>query len=336
MFFNSFQYVAFLPIVFASYWLTYPVYRNYILMFASFLFYMSWNWKYFLLFFAEIFITYFFGIKIEYEKKRGNSKGSKIWCVVCVLFSVILIFIFKYYNFTIGVIDTFLGILGSGSRFDTLNLVLPVGISFYTFQCISYVVDIYRGGISSVKDFSKYATFISFFPQLVAGPIERADHLLPQISKQHKFNYYQASYGLKLMAWGYFKKIVIADTLGIAVDNVWGNLALYSGFPLVIATFSFGIQIYCDFSGYSDIACGTAKLFGIDLIENFKSPYFSASIKDFWSSWHISLSSWLKDYIYIPLGGNRKGNIRYSFNIMLTFLVSGLWHGAFSILKGYN
>lgn len=146
MLFNSFQYAVFLPIVFASYWLTYPVYRNYILMFASFLFYMSWNWKYFLLFFAEIFITYFFGIKIEYEKKRGNSKGSKIWCVVCVLFSVILIFIFKYYNFTIGVIDTFLGILGSGSRFDTLNLVLPVGISFYTFQCISYVVDIYRGG----------------------------------------------------------------------------------------------------------------------------------------------------------------------------------------------
>lgn len=210
----------------------------------------------------------------------------------------------------------------------TLNLLLPVGISFYTFQTLSYVIDVYKGDVPAEHHFGKYATFISFFPQLVAGPIERTRNLLPQINQEHFFDYDKATYGLKLMAWGFFKKLVVADVLAKYVDIIYDSPYDYHGFSLVLATLFFTIQIYCDFSGYSDIAIGTAKLLDIDLMTNFKSPYFSSSIKEFWSRWHISLSTWFRDYVYIPLGGNRKGKLRTNLNLVITFLVSGLWHGA--------
>ena len=206
--------------------------------------------------------------------------------------------------------------------------MLPVGISFYIFQAISYMIDVYRGEIEAEHNFLRYSLFISFFPQLVAGPIERASNLLPQILENKKFDYANASYGMKLMAWGFFKKIIVADTFSIYVDKVYNSLPTFTGFSLIVATFLFSIQIYCDFSGYSDIAIGTAKLFNINLMTNFSSPYFSSSIKEFWSRWHISLSTWFKDYLYIPLGGNRCSKFRHSLNLFFTFLISGLWHGA--------
>lgn len=239
-----------------------------------------------------------------------------------------VLFIFKYLNFVSVSVTDFLSLFAIHMNPITLKVLLPVGISFYTFQTLSYVIDVYRGDIPAEHHFGYYATFISFFPQLVAGPIERTRNLLPQIKAEHKFDYDQASYGLKLMAWGYFKKIVIADTLSQYVSKVYDAPQEFQGFALVLATVFFTIQIYCDFSGYSDIAIGTANLLGLKLMTNFKSPYFSASVKEFWSRWHISLSTWFRDYVYIPLGGNRVGKIRHSLNLMITFLMSGLWHGA--------
>lgn len=210
----------------------------------------------------------------------------------------------------------------------TLNLILPVGISFYTFQTLGYVIDVYNGKVSAKHHFGYYATFISFFPQLVAGPIERTNNLLPQIKSRHYFDYEQATYGLKLMAWGYYKKILIADALAVYVRYVYDAPQQYAEFSLVLATVLFAVQIYCDFSGYSDIAIGTAKLLGINLTTNFRSPYFSNSFKEFWGRWHISLSTWFRDYIYIPLGGNRVSKLKNARNLLITFLASGLWHGA--------
>ena len=206
--------------------------------------------------------------------------------------------------------------------------MLPVGISFYTFQTLSYVIDVYRGEVKACRHFGKYATFISFFPQLVAGPIERTRNLLPQIEGEHTFHTEKGIRGAKMIAWGFFKKIAIADTVAIYVDTVYNAAESFTGFPLLLATVLFTFQIYCDFSGYSDIAVGTAGLLDIDLMINFKSPYFSASIREFWSRWHISLSTWFRDYVYIPLGGNRRGPWRTRWNLLVTFLVSGLWHGA--------
>lgn len=210
----------------------------------------------------------------------------------------------------------------------TLNLILPVGISFYTFQTLSYVIDVYRGDIKAEHHFGYYAAFISFFPQLVAGPIERAENLLPQIKSAKKFNGTVAIEGLKIMLWGYFKKIVVADTLALYVNQVYGELRRYDGLALIVTIFFFSLQIYCDFSGYSSIAIGTAKLMGVDLMTNFSAPYFSSSIREFWKRWHISLSTWFRDYVYIPLGGNRCSALKQNRNLLITFLVSGMWHGA--------
>jgi D-alanyl-lipoteichoic acid acyltransferase DltB (MBOAT superfamily) len=207
-------------------------------------------------------------------------------------------------------------------------LILPVGISFYTFQTLSYVIDVYRGDVDVENNFGIYAAYISFFPQLVAGPIERARNLLPQIKGRKSFDYEQATYGLKLIAWGLFKKMLIADMLSPYVDQVFSDVGSYGGLSLIIASVFFSFQIYCDFSGYSDMAVGIAKLFGIDIMFNFRAPYFAKSVREFWSRWHISLSTWFRDYVYIPLGGNRCTKLRNSFNLMITFLVSGLWHGA--------
>lgn len=320
MLFNSLSYAIFLPLVFIIYWLLPNKYRWVLLLIASYYFYMSWNAKYVFLIFITTFTSYLCAILIE-----RNREHKKLILTITLLVCLGILFVFKYFNFFFESINY---LLGNKLHSISLNLLLPVGISFYTFQTLSYCIDVYRGNIKAEKHFGYYATFVSFFPQLVAGPIERPDNLLPQLRKEKEFDYNKAVYGLKLMAVGFFKKIVVADNLAYYVDMVYNDLSYYQGFALVLAAFFFTIQIYCDFSGYSDIAKGSAKLLNIDLMDNFKTPYFSTTIKEFWSRWHISLSSWFKDYVYIPLGGNRCSKLRHYFNLLATFLVSGLWHGA--------
>lgn len=325
MLFNSLQFAIFLPIVFAIFWLLPHKFRWIVLLISSYYFYMSWNVKYVVLILFTTVISYICSRMLETTE---NKTTKKLYLTVTLVASLGVLFFFKYFNFFSSSICELLNSLAIKVHPVTLNVLLPVGISFYTFQTLSYVIDVYRGDVKPVHHFGKYATYISFFPQLVAGPIERTHNLMPQIMKEHKFDYEKATYGMKLMAWGFFKKIAIADTMAIYVDKIYGEVHNYKGSVLIIASVMFAIQIYCDFSGYSDIAIGTAKLFDVDLMRNFKSPYFSKSIREFWSKWHISLSTWFKDYVYIPLGGNRKGEGRRAFNLIVTFLVSGLWHGA--------
>jgi len=286
---------------------------------------MSWNAKYVFLILLITFISYGTALLVE---KTGEPKKKKFFLVLAVVSSLSILFLFKYYNFLAVSISGAAGLFSVQMDPLLIKVILPVGISFYVFQTISYVTDVYRGQVPAERHFGKYATFVAFFPQLVAGPIERTSSLMPQIKEHHSFSYDQASYGLKLMAWGFFKKLVIADTFASYSDKIYNNVTLFQGFSLCLATFFFTVQIYCDFSGYSDIALGTARLFGIELMQNFKSPYFSGSIREFWSKWHISLSTWFKDYVYIPLGGNRVSKWRHRWNLLATFMVSGLWHGA--------
>lgn len=325
MLFNSFSFAVFLPVVFIVYWLLPHNTRWIFILAASYYFYMSWNAKYVFLILFTTVISYVAAILLEKTKSKRNKKWILVGTAVACLG---VLFFFKYFNFVSQSAAAVLRLFTIQMNPVLLDVLLPVGISFYTFQTLSYVIDVYRGGVEAEHHFGYYATFISFFPQLVAGPIERTNNLLPQIKMEHKFDYDQATYGLKLMAWGYFKKIVIADTLSQFVSKVYDSPQGFSGFALILATVFFTLQIYCDFSGYSDIAIGTAKLLGINLMTNFMSPYFSQSIKEFWSRWHISLSTWFRDYVYIPLGGNRVGKIGHAVNILITFLVSGLWHGA--------
>ncbi|MDE6025498.1 MAG: MBOAT family protein [Lachnospiraceae bacterium] len=325
MLFNSFAFAIFLPVVFALYWVIPHKYRWMLLLVASYYFYMSWNVKYVFLILLTTAVSYFAAIFLE---KASDKKRKRFILAMTAIICLGVLFFFKYFNFVSESVVSFLNLFTLKLNPLTLKLMLPVGISFYTFQTLSYVIDVYKGEVQAEHHFGIYATFISFFPQLVAGPIERTTNLLPQIKAQHQFDYVQASYGLKLMAWGYFKKIVIADTLSQYVSKIYDEPHQYQGFAFVLATLFFAIQIYCDFSGYSDIAIGTAKLLGINLMTNFKSPYWSQSIKEFWGRWHISLSTWFRDYIYIPMGGNRVGHLRHCFNLVVTFLVSGLWHGA--------
>lgn len=325
MLFNSLSFAVFLPVVFALFWLCPQRLRWVVLLISSYYFYMCWNVKYVVLILLTTAISYVTALLIDRTQKQ---QLKKLCLAAALVISLGILFLFKYFNFFSSMVASFLRYFSFDSSAVVLDVLLPVGISFYTFQTLSYVVDVYRGRVRPEPNFGKYAAFISFFPQLVAGPIERTENLLPQISREHTLDYDKAAYGLKLMAWGYFKKIVIADNLAIHVDRVFGCVYNYTGFTFVIATLMFGIQIYCDFSGYSDIAIGTAKLFDIDLMQNFKSPYFSASIKEFWSRWHISLSTWFRDYVYIPLGGNRCSRPRHMLNLFITFLASGLWHGA--------
>lgn len=323
--FNSFAFAIFLPIVFILYWILPHRFRWALILAASYYFYMSWNAKYVFLILFTTFISYLAALFIE----KAQTRKAKKWILAGTAIACLgVLFFFKYFNFISQSVVDFMNLFSIKLSPVTLILLLPVGISFYTFQTLSYVIDVYRGDVEAERHFGKYAAFISFFPQLVAGPIERTSNLLPQINKEHKFDYEQATYGLKLMAFGFFKKVAVADTLATYVSSVFDAPQQYDGFSLVIATVFFAIQIYCDFSGYSDIAVGTAKLMGINLMTNFKSPYFSQSIKEFWSRWHISLSTWFRDYVYIPLGGSRVGKLRHYLNLIITFLVSGLWHGA--------
>lgn len=325
MLFNSLSFAIFLTIVFIIYWALPHKLRWIVLLTSSIYFYMSWDVKYVLLLLFTTFISYACAIGLE---RAEEKKKKKILMVTALVAGLGCLFFFKYFNFASESVAKLLNVFTIQVHPVTMKLMLPVGISFYTFQTLGYVIDVYRGEVQAEKNFAKYATFISFFPQLVSGPIGRAKHLLPQILGERKFDYEKATDGLRLMAWGFFKKIVIADTLAVYVDTVYDSLRLYRGFPLLFVAVLYSIQIYCDFAGYSDIAIGTAKLFGIELMKNFDSPYFSTSVKEFWSRWHISLSSWLRDYVYISLGGNRVSKGRNAFNLMATFLISGLWHGA--------
>lgn len=325
MLFNSLGYVLFLPVVFAIYWIIPHKYRWPLLLVSSYYFYMSWNPKYVVLILATTMVSFTAALLIE--KTDSNSRKKFILAFTLIVCLGIL-FVFKYFNFFSESLTALLKRFAIPIQPLTLKLLLPVGISFYTFQTLSYVIDVYKGKCTAERNPGIYAAFISFFPQLVAGPIERTDNLLPQIKSRKEFNYESASYGLKLMVWGYFKKLVIADALAQYVDNAYKSLENCTGLDLLAAIVLFTIQIYCDFSGYSDIAIGTARLFGINLMTNFRSPYFSTTVKEFWSRWHISLSTWFRDYVYIPLGGNRCSKVKRDRNLIVTFLLSGLWHGA--------
>ena len=325
MLFNSYQFVVFLPVVFALYWLSHGKYRQILLLAANYFFYMWSGPRYGLLILGITLMSY--GAALLIEKQR-EQKTKKYVLALAAIVSVGILFVYKYLNFFSTAFFNLMHRAGFEQDPVVFKLILPVGISFYTFQSLGYVIDVYRGQWKAEKSLLKYASFVSFFPQLLAGPIGRSKGLLPQMGEERTFDYTQAMTGVKMMLWGYYKKLVIADLLAKYVNRVFDSPREYSGFALVLASVFFAIQIYCDFSGYSDIAVGTAKLFGIELIQNFKSPYFATSIREFWSRWHISLSTWFRDYLYIPLGGNRVSKPRHYFNLMVTFLVSGLWHGA--------
>lgn len=326
MLFNSFGYAAFLPIVFLLYWLVPKKGRWVLLLMASYWFYASWGVEYVAVLLITTALSYTAGILMENAGEKKTTRKTIL--ILSILLCVGSLFFFKYLNFFSENLSALLQKFSIPMQPLTLKLALPIGISFYTFQTISYLVDVYRGQIPAERHAGIYAVYISFFPKVMQGPIERGAKLLPQLHALRRFKYNQATYGLKLMAWGYFKKLVIADGLSVYVSQVYDSVSSYTGFALLLTTFFYAIQLYCDFSGYTDIALGSAKLFGINLTQNFRSPYFASSIKDFWGRWHISLSSWLRDYIYIPLGGNRVGKFRHGLNILVTFLVSGLWHGA--------
>ncbi len=325
MLFNSNAFYLFLPIVFIIYWLTPPKYRWGVLLVSSYYFYMSAGVQYVPLLFLTTLVSYGTALLLGRTEDR---KKQKLLLSAALFLCLGVLFVFKYFNFLSSSVTALLQKFSLPVSEVTLNLVLPVGISFYVFQSLGYVIDVYKGKTAACRHFGKYATFVSFFPLLLAGPIERAEHLLPQLEKEHHFDSEKAIEGAKLIAWGYFKKMAIADVVISLVDLVYNNVTAYTGIALGTATFFYAFQVYCDFSGYSDIARGVAKLLDIDLMVNFKSPYFAASLKEFWTRWHISLSTWFRDYVYIPLGGNRKGKWRTRCNLLITFLVSGLWHGA--------
>lgn len=327
MLFNSLVFLVFFPIVFSIYWLLKDKRssQNWILLFASYVFYGWWDWRFLVLILMSSTVDFFVGAAIE---RQVNLKSKKLLLIVSLLFNLGLLGFFKYYNFFVESLTESLELVGFSPNLQTLSIILPVGISFYTFQTLSYTIDIYYGRIKPTKDVVSFFTFVAFFPQLVAGPIERASHLLPQFENKRVFNYADASKGFRLILVGFFKKVVIADTLAPVVDIIFNSPGDYSGAPLIFATLLFAIQIYCDFSGYSDIAIGLSRLMGFDLMTNFRQPYFAMSITDFWRRWHISLSTWFRDYVYIPLGGNKGTAFRAYYNVFITFLVSGLWHGA--------
>lgn len=323
MMFNSADFLVFFPIVTLLYFVIPHKVRHFWLLAASYYFYMCWNPKYALLMATSTIITYLSGVLIEKYHSRRN-----MWVALSFVSNLSILFFFKYFDFAVTNLNQILTKLDMKIVEPAFDVVLPVGISFYTFQALSYTMDVYRGDIKAQKNLPKYALFVSFFPQLVAGPIERSKNLINQIDERHYFDFVRVRDGLLIMLWGFFEKLVIADRASILVNQVYGNYEQYGSLALVYATILFAIQIYCDFAGYSDIAIGAAKVMGFSLMQNFKQPYFALSIAEFWRRWHISLSTWFRDYLYIPLGGNRCSKIKKYRNLMITFLVSGLWHGA--------
>ena len=329
MLFNSIEFLLFLPTVFILYWFVFNKNlkaQNSLILVSSYVFYGWWDYRFLSLIFLSTIVDYTIGLKIP---KQDSEKAQKslLWC--SVLFNLGVLGIFKYYNFFVDSwVDLFSSVGYEIKSLWMLNIILPVGISFYTFQTMSYTIDIYKRKLEPTIDFISFASFVSFFPQLVAGPIERASNLLPQILKKREFKFEQGVQGLRLILWGMFKKVVIADSLAPMVNNIFENYQEFGGGILWLGAIYFAFQIYCDFSGYSDIAIGTSKLFGFELMSNFKFPYFSRNIGEFWRRWHISLSTWFRDYLYIPLGGSQEGKLKSIRNIFIIFLISGFWHGA--------
>ncbi|OZV69101.1 membrane-bound O-acyltransferase family protein [Winogradskyella aurantia] len=329
MLFNSLQYLIFLPTVFILYWFVFRKnlkLQNLLIITASYVFYGWWDWRFLFLILFSTLLDFFVGQQIF---KNLETKKARYWLWLSVICNVGLLGFFKYFNFFIDSFIEMFSLFGYEIKSTwTLRIILPVGISFYTFQTMSYSFDIYYKKLKPTNNFISFAAFVAFFPQLVAGPIERASNLLRQINSNRTFNYNQASGGLKLILWGFFKKLVIADSLAPIVDDIFANYASYPASTLILGVCLFSFQVYGDFSGYTDIAIGTAKLFGIELMSNFKFPNFSRNIAEYWQRWHISLSTWFRHYLYIPMGGSRVSKLKSVRNIIVIFLVSGLWHGA--------
>lgn len=325
MLFNSLHFVAFFPMVVALYFIIPKRFRWVMLLIASYYFYMCWRVEYALLILTSTAIDYAAALLMY----RTQKKGVRLFYLILSLTTNLgLLFAFKYFNFFSDSLQAVFAQFNLAYAMPELKVLLPIGISFYTFQTLSYTIDVYRGHQEPERHFGIFALYVSFFPQLVAGPIERSARLLPQFFEEHQFDLQQAKEGLVLMLWGFFKKLVIADRLAVYVDQVYNSPEPYGGGAVALATYFFAFQIYADFSGYSDIAIGSAQVMGYRLMTNFNRPYFADSIGDFWRRWHISLSTWFRDYVYIPLGGNRTTRRRWVINIMAVFLLSGLWHGA--------
>lgn len=327
MLFNSIDFLFFFPVVTIIFFVIPSKLRCVWLLIASYYFYMSWNPKYALLMGCSTLITYLSGLLMN---RYDNIRLKKLFVAGSMISNLTILAVFKYANFVLDTLSTVMTHMGLSTIDKRLDLLLPVGISFYTFQALSYTMDVYRGSIKAEKNIVRYALFVSFFPQLVAGPIERSGHLLEQIqrAKEIRWNYERIRDGLLLMFWGLFQKLFISDRASLLVNEVYNNYSKYGFLEIAIATVLFAIQIYCDFGGYTNIARGAAKVMGFELMQNFRQPYLATSIKEFWRRWHISLTSWFTDYLYIPLGGNRKGILRKYFNIFVVFGISGLWHGA--------
>ncbi len=325
MLFNSIDYLIFFPIVVMTYFIIPKKIKNVWLLISSYYFYMNWNAKYALLIFFSTFITYLCGIFLG---TLTSKKSKKLVIGISALLILGILFYFKYVNFTLSVFSQVLSILHVNVDVRMFDIVLPVGISFFTFQAVGYTIDVYRNEIPAEKNFIRYALFISFFPQLVAGPIERSKNLLHQLKENKKFDVNNAHVGLLTMGYGLFLKIVASDNISSVIDPLFSSPDEYTGMELLVASILFAFQIYCDFEGYTKLAIGSARILGYKLNENFDAPYLAISIKDFWRRWHISLTSWFRDYLYIPLGGSKKGKIRKQINTMIVFLCSGLWHGA--------
>ena len=328
MLFNSLSFAVFLPLVFILYWFGCNKnlrLQNAFLLVISYAFYSFWDWRFVFLLAFSTFLDYYSGLKIEEAQKKSNAR---FWLIASIGINLAFLGFFKYYNFFITELGILLTSIGVEVHPWTLKIILPVGISFYTFHGLSYIIDVYKKRIKAEHNFVDYAVFVSYFPLLVAGPIERATHLLPQVKKTRTFNYQQATSGMKQILWGLFKKIVIADNCAEYADLMFNHHTDYYGSTLILGAIFFAFQIYGDFSGYSDIALGVSKLFGIELLRNFSYPYFSRDIAEFWRRWHISLSSWFKDYLYIPLGGSKGSVWKRIRNTFIIFIVSGFWHGA--------
>lgn len=332
MLFNSIEFAFFLPIVFLLYWFVFNRslrWQNIFIVIVSYFFYGLWDWKFLLLIAFTTITSFLSGLLIENARKRqGSQIKQKLYLVINIVINLLILGFFKYFNFFVEQFVELFAMFNINLHPRTLSIILPVGISFYTFQSLSYSIDVYRHKIEPTHDIASFFAFVSFFPQLVAGPIERATNFLPQFYKSRSFDYNEAVIGCRMILWGMFKKVVIADTCALYVDSVWGNIAGHNSCTLLIAAILFAFQIYGDFSGYSDIAIGTAKLFGFSLMRNFNIPYFSRDIAEFWRRWHISLNRWFVDYIYIPLGGSREGKWKSFRNTLIIFTICGLWHGA--------
>lgn len=323
--FNTLTFLLFFPLITALYYLCPVKWRTAWLLAASWLFYMCWNYKYiFLLLFLTV-LTFGAGLALSVCREKRKRKWLLAGCAACGLG---VLFVFKYWNLFFGTLSAAARLIGLNTGSLLSNLLLPVGISFYVFQTLGYVIDVYRGDVEAERSFVRYAAFVAFFPQLVAGPIERSRNLLGQMKREHRLDPEACVSGFVRMLWGYFQKVVIADRIAVVVTAVYDRYNDYSGVYIVAATVLFAFQIYCDFDGYTNIAIGAARILGFDLMKNFDSPYLSKSVAEFWRRWHISLSTWFRDYLYIPLGGNRKGRAVKYRNVMITFLLSGLWHGA--------